>query len=260
MQFLYYLPGVKNSAAVEMVLLKEKGLGCIFDASNSAFTPRDTRDGPDGLGGMIVSYAPAKLVGYFKDTQIWQKIHGIDAWVGYWKDDPPKPLDIQRESGVDGYYVELGDGNDWLSPVARLADGVSDVPCSHTLKAGKWVRGGPLQKHRKLWAAACEFWDIVEPEIENYFKTGQDSFTIDFDREHILALTALAANYRIQRTEAAILGLFDDQNVGVILRTLIDWPGVQALMLKKKEAALETQENSSTDPGKPDETKPIGQQ
>ena len=251
MNFLYYLPGLPNGFAITPSTLPEFGLGCIFDTET--YTRGDAVHGPDGGSGVIVSYAVNGVgVGHYSKKQVWQKIHGAAAWVGYEPANMPTPEDLARESGVSGFFKTLGDGNKWLCPLARLASGVPDVPCAHKLDAGKWTRGDPLERYKRLWQVASQFWDIVKPEIDRHMEENTESVKLDFDQEHAFAITALAANYRIQRTEASILGLFDDENVGEILRTLIDWPGIQLLILKKKLALAEA-ENSSTDPGSEDE-------
>lgn len=260
--FYYWIPNTDVPGKVTREFLDEQGLGCVFD--KEGFSIQGNSSGPDGTRGVVVAYADS--INYGNKNLVWQKIHGIDAWIGYDKTDPPTPADLARESGVDGFFVELGDGNQWVAPRARLAPaeygatGSPAVPCSHAFKNGEWTRGGPLRKHQKLWAAACEFWDVVEPELDKFLEIDRETITLGFAREHILATTALAANYRIQRTEASILGLFDDETVGEILRTLIDWPSIVALLVKKKAADLDAQENSSTDPGKPGGTIPTGQQ
>ena len=248
--FFYYIENVRSATGVDSETLRKHGLGCVFDTLG--FTARGVSGGPNSGNGVIVSYAPAATVGYYPKRQVWQKIHGAAAWVGYEPANMPTPEDLARESGVSGFFKTLGDGKEWLCPLARLASGTPDVPCAHKLDAGKWTRGDPLEKHKRLWQVASQFWDIVKPEIDRHLEENTESVKLDFDQEHAFAVTALAANYRIQRTEASILCLFDDENVGEILRTLIDWPGIQLLILKKKLALAEA-ENSSSDPGSEDE-------
>jgi hypothetical protein len=240
-QFHYYLPNVTIGGGVTLDLLQKKGLATVFDASG--YVTREVDGGPDNKRGVVVSYAES--TGYYPKKQEWQKIHGADAWVGYDKTNIPKASDLQRISWIDGYYTELGNGEKWIAPRARLADGLPNLPCSHDLVDGTWTRGNVVKKHQKLWSVAEKFWSTIEHAFDE--QEGEESISLSFPEENDFAVIALSANYRIGRTEAAILQLLDDESVSGILNALVDWPSI----VKKKLEEAE-QENSSDNPGKQD--------
>lgn len=55
------------------------------------------------------------------ERQCWHEVKRDDGttnyWIGWDKASPPTPADVQRDKLVDGHYVMLGDGNEWLIPV-----------------------------------------------------------------------------------------------------------------------------------------------
>jgi hypothetical protein len=66
------------------------------------------------------------------------------------------------------------------------------------------------------------------------------------------AVTALAANYRLGRLEAAMLGILNDVKMNEILRALVDWPTVLALHKKKEAASHSPATTSNSSSGAPE--------
>jgi hypothetical protein len=239
--FQYYIPGITNPS-VKIDVLKKHGLGGVFESEG--FGKGTTTKGPDGGSGLVVSYS--NRTGHYKDTQVWQEIHGTKCWIGYDKNDPPTPDDLARDGvTIDGYFVELGDGNKWVVPVARHASGDPNLPRPYKCIDGKWAHGDVVPKYQKLWEVAEKFWEVAKQQ----FGEDEDSITVplELNQEIEFALIALSTNYRIDRTEASILQLLNKESVSGILGAVIDWPNVQRLLKKNIEENLA--ENSSSDPG-----------
>ena len=228
-------------------MLAINNLGGVFDSPLKSKSIRET-PGPDGGRGIIVSYDSD--IAYKEDSQEWQKIHGANAWVGYNKSDRPTPKDLARDSSVSGYPVELGDGNQWVVPRARLADGITSLPRARAYKDGSWTKGDIIQKYQKLWETAEKFWSEFEKTINDLQRDNTEVISVEFPEENDCAVMALSANYRMGMTEVSILGLLTDETVGRILHALVDYETIS--LFEKKTAEWNQQENSSTDPGEQD--------
>ena len=249
--FLYFIPGA--GAGVGLTDFERAGIGSAWPAER---TKRETLQGPIGQGqGVVVadSRLGESRVGVFPDRQTWHKVPGSTAWCGYYSEDPPTPDDLLRADPLPGHRVTLADGRPWLVPVAR---GVAEDGWYHTLprlstldESGDWTPGDVVPRYRELWETACKWWDAInEAQVEPTAEGAR--LTLDFAGIHDAAVVALAANYRVGRTEAAVLGLFDDRCVRDVLDALIDGPTLIEFAKKKIEADRQAA-GSSSEPGKP---------
>lgn len=229
--FLYFLPGETRKFTREK--LDEVGLTYAFDRNP---TSNGCRGGPDGKQGMVLASGDTK-VGYYSDKQTWQRIPGnkADAWVGVYTDDQPKPDDLARSKIVAGHFVELGDGNNWLCPVARgLREEEDQLRWFNALPQGtglddkgNWTQTGVLIQHAKLWEIALAWWDSIQGAVEGESaadKNAAQSVTFDFAGLNDAALAALVTNYRLGKAEVVLLGLFTGECTPLVLGALIDWP------------------------------------
>jgi len=240
---LYFLPGRDRS--IKLPDVKAAGLDYAFE---DRCTPAGVERGPDGERGVIVAddeRIEAHRIGYYPDKQTWRRIPGLDAWVGMYTDDPPEPTDLIRQRALPGHWVRLGDGHDWLIPVARAAAEQDStlvwyqaLPQATTIdEEGRWIQGGVLPAYQRLWDIAMRWWDaVVAAETIEESETSA-KIELDFEEINDGALLALATNYRVGKAEVALLGLFDDQCVREILAALIDMPTIQAWLKKKAAAA-----------------------
>lgn len=234
--FLYYLP--QMTQAVRLEDLPPLGLGYVFseEARERSFTSGNVSGGPDGDNGVVVAdSARVARVGYYPDEQNWRQMpasmlpKGAECrpWVGMFIDDPPAPDDLMRKSTLDGRWVQLNDGRQWLAPLARgwnsddnnpgwyqalpQATGLDDL--------GNWELKEVVPKHVRLWQLALRFWD----EIAGADDVADGEIKFDFAGQNDAALMCLQTNYRINKLEAAMLGLFTDANTTEILFSLVDW-------------------------------------
>ena len=245
MGLLYYLPNEAGSITLEKA--RAAGLGYAFD--RPSISTGQVPAGPGDASGVIFFYGdpPAGGVAYRPEAQTWRKIPGLEsgAWVGRVNAETILPESVARAQQLDGHQVELGDGQQWLVPIALAAPEDQDqqlllhpaLPRRLGLDdAGQWQPAGPILRYEPLWQAACKFWEG--------FRLGQfDAQTsaaeveCNEDDSCAAAITALAANYRLGPAEVDVLGLFDEQCIGRILLAMIDWDGCQAWLEKKTREA-----------------------
>jgi hypothetical protein len=240
---LYFLPNQQPSAG-KLDKLRELGLGYAFEEHAGV---AQVLSGPSMQPGMVVAdkALSENLRGYFPSTQLWLKIpqHPHGAWVGFSSGQRPTPADLARKQQLSGHRVRLADEQDWLVPVARKVvdpaaealDWFCALPTQVAVDdAGQWTIDQPLARYAPLWRIAVGWWDAsVAAEITEVGAT--------FDFRNMLddTVSALQANYRLDRIECVLLELLTIQHARDVLNALIDWPTVVE-WLKKKATISET--------------------
>lgn len=267
--FVYALPLGDGVTLPSDKRIIECGIGYAFGTGRGRSLPCSlcgANDGPASKPCDIVGHpvhVDPKHLGYHPDRQTWLRIPGSEAWVGYWKDDPPNAKSLQREHMMNGHQVLLGDGDveeSYAIPVARaFVDDGSDalryrinLPTATGMDPdGNWVSGSVIPSYAELWAIAEQWWDEFSGAVMQ--KTHVDGKGVEFDFRGFrdAGLLALATNYRVGIPEVAALGLFDDRSVLDIMMALIDWPTME--QWDKKKANLgPVVDGSNADVGQPD--------
>jgi hypothetical protein len=259
---LYYIGGERNTIAAAE--LRAIGLDYAFDQGENV-QARGVQHGPDGGRGLIVARTDQEDVGYYPARQRWVRLlaaasgdaqpvcgqpcqadgeaRRIPVWVGMVTDRAaPGPEELARQELLDGHMIELLDGRRWLVPIARAtvqSDGMLvarmnlPAPCVPD-EQGRWRIGPVLPCWESLWRRAERVWDGLEAEIEDEAEGGRQltaSEALD------IAVAALRANYRIERGEAGLLGLLDQQRAMKICGALVDLPTIRDWLKKKAAAA-----------------------
>lgn len=241
--FLYFVSGdgvITRQRAIRAGLGYALAGGCPF---------AQCMNGPDGKRGGILSAVDAlgsSDLGYFPDKQTWQRIPGTDAYAGFYTDDPPTPKDVAKPSQIAGHLVALGDGNEWLVPVARglvEEDGDLryriDLPDRTTLDDdGNWITSGVATEFQALWSTAEKWWEAIG---------SADGKPVTYTDLHDDALAALSTNYRIGKAECALLGLLNTQICRGILDALVDVPTYMAWVKKKAAQGGASSSDGPTD-------------
>ena len=168
----------------------------------------------------------------------------LGPWVGFYSECPPMPDDLARERMLEGHRVTLGDENDWLIPIARgCQNDESELVFYQALPTGvgvddqgNWIADGVLPKYAVLWQIAMLYWTAFRAASDGDWEDMGDELAVQFDLAEAAdkALTVLAANYHLGKIEVAVLGLFNDVAISSILQALVDWPGVQQWLKKKR--------------------------
>ena len=273
MTLLYYIPG-DPGRGFDLAAVRRLGLGYAFESPE--LTPRGVRGGPDdGNGTIVAASSDAAQVGYFPDRQTWQRISekllAGGVWVGFDRNNPPRPEELVRKQPLGGHWVELADQRQWLIPAARSwmeQEGqlrwLSTLPTASLLDAeGNWTEGGVVARYQRLWATAERWWDvraglaIAEPDSDTEeTPEGGRRREFSFAELNDAATLALATNYRIEKIEAAVLGLLSTTSIVAVLDALIDWP---AVIDWQKKTDAQRRAGSRTADGLPAETPATGQ-
>ncbi len=242
--FLYYVPGDYPQMALDKVA--ELGLAYAFERQPEA---RLTMHGPDdGSGpvfGIFEKLGDDLTGGYFPEKQTWRKIPKSECWIGYYNDAKPGPDDLMREQALDGHWVELGDGNKWLAPVARSCDAdateymaINNLPVQGDIDdEGNWVQTKVSDRYAAIWDLATKFWDVFRDALRRTAEIdpAPDTVPVQFGEFYSGAVTALAVNYRVSNIECAVLALLTMQESTKILTSLIDLPTVNEWLKKNRE-------------------------
>jgi len=266
--FLYFLPECADPP--ELGDLRKLGLGYAFEKTPAA-TIKGNGSGPGGLSGMVIG--ASNDLEYVPARQTWRRVPSVECrvssateadgnaienrkspianppWVGMWNDNPPAPEELIRRDVLVGHSVRLGDGREWIAPVARgWADGggwFNGLPHRFDLDdAGQWTRRSIVAAYAELWEIATWFWDAF---VGSNAEAGT-TVMLNNAKVNDGAIAALAANYRIGRLEAAMAGLLEDRSAVEVLKALIDWPKVMEWSKKK---ALESPTSASADSNTP---------
>lgn len=247
---LYYWG--KRDTGVTPPELVAGGLGYAFDAE-SPIARVGCGNGPDGAYGVIIAddrHTAGKQIGYYPDAQRWVKLPGIkpekstleekagELWVGCWKDSPPTPEQLQREQMLDGHWVMLGDGQRYMSPVARrLQEQAGQLTFFNPLPKrirfdddGNPITDEVLGPYAALWPYAEKWWEqwrsvISVKAVENAEDRGEPiEIVVPFEEQAAAALCAITTNYRVGMGECNLLGLLTEESMGAVLGALIDLP------------------------------------
>lgn len=232
MTILYYSP---NTKMVTADAARRLGLGYAFESGGPACL--EAHKGPDGGHGCIFVFPDAAGDHppiHVTDRHEWIQLPGSGVYVGVDPDQLPTPESLARREQIDGHFVTLGDGCEWLVPVARMISGATPLPRRLAWDGTEWTPGDVMPKYRELFGAACRLWEVL---------SGGDAAELTLSTECDIAATALAINYRIGPAEISLMGLFSTQTEANIAKALIDWPAL--MELKKKLDAGEL----SSEPG-----------
>ena len=213
-----------------------------------------TDKGPNGQPGVVIYPKPShgedpRSFSYNANRQTWVPVPGLaepKRYIGWDKDEPPRPEDLERQRNWPGYLVKDGHDRQWSIPVARSPRAsLGILPCDFTFDAS----GKPITQlkpeYEPLWEAAGEIYD--------FFHGDPHGLESDVIIQH--AAAALAVNYRVGTAElsalhAAGVGVLDTLTVQSIVKSLIDFDTEEEF--KKKEPSDNTQpagDGSNSTPG-----------
>jgi len=235
--FLYFVPGKTAGGQVD---LAELGLDGVFPPGKAPAGA--CMEGPGGDRGWLMAIAPKQFEDfrYSPNAQEWHRAMGGAFWVGWDKQDKPKPANLQRERLLDGHPIILADGNSWQIPVARLAGMTTGYVLPKVM--GLDEDGNPAETVESRYQMLAEAADIVYSA-----QHGDGGTVLPYEEVERIAVGALSANYRIGRWGIRALGILTTENMKDILLWLIDWP-----TLKRFQAELAAQaaqkKNDATEP------------
>lgn len=245
--FLYFIPKLQSASKED---ISKAGLYPTFGSSSFDF--RSTSLGPNKQSGAIIviksSNPEAKTpqVGYFPEKQDWQENISKKFWLGKEKENPPKPVDLQRKELVDGHLTKLEDGNDWLIPAARIFPQGTTLPQSLILGPNGELVKEILPRFAQLGKKAERVWSEAKRQL-GWLKDGETSEPINEKEEWNIAIEALSINYRLGQDECSFLRFLTTANITSILHALIDFPTIMAVIKSQQEAFKKKAQSDTKD-------------
>jgi hypothetical protein len=227
---LYFAPSAKGMTLDGMAELGIDTTGVVGPGNTRCIT-----SGPNGSDGLVFvphfeGHDVSKVTaGYYPDRQKWEQAPGRDYWIGYYLTERPGPSDLIRIKCVNGYPLELADGNQWMIPVGRLAEGgagATPLPRLTRFDGKKHFQGEVVPQYQWLFDVGTRSLEILLGEREDGYTYAE---TAD------ICCRLLAINYHVGPCEIDLLRLFSEANQLFMLRYVGDSPGFMAI--KKKEAA-----------------------
>ena len=168
-------------------------------------------DGPDGQGGTLYSWAPGTAqhrLHYNADEQDWIPAvphHDQPAeryWIGFWRDSPVTPRDLQRPRLAPGVELELGpDGHHWRVLTSSTLPTEADLT-----PGGEWVTR--VQPQYADYCSEILTW-------RNTLDSGLREYSLPDLYE--LTLRVLSINYRLTREVIVRLRLLRDEDIWAVL-------------------------------------------
>lgn len=215
------------------------------------FSSAVTLSGPDGKSGVMYQQNPtAQSLKYVPEKQTWKRIPNTEAFVGVWNDNPPKPEDLIRFDATPGSFITLGDGNEWLIPVARFEcdneNAGNLAPMIDVDEFGNVIPGGFNPTQAKLNQMAERLALSFIAGFDALVKDNSPHPVFRFDIDDRDPFDILAANYRVSPAEIVLLQLFKwrDNAFKDVVKVFIDSDTFIQIQLKKKAS-----EQNSTDAG-----------
>lgn len=252
--FLYFVPAGREATCRDT--LAEWGFGYVVERGLSVAPLLGP--GPSGVGGLIAAdESTVPQITFDIEAQSWipsdrelpkDGDESSRPWIGVSKTNPPQPLELLRDNALEGHFVKLADGADWLIPIAR---GFADVPgiglvntgrLPHSIRrvGGVWQRDGVIPKYTALQEGALAWWEYYTEVVDNVELDSADApkrIKFDFDKSLNLASVALEANYRLGVDEIGLASLYDEAIITDVLLAVIDWPFVRTWVKKKRRSA-----------------------
>lgn len=215
--------------------LEGVGLGYLLQPGNDQ-GPHITEivgAGPDGNGGAVFYWLKEgpQETGYVPDRQTWvpavaDATNNLPAgryWVGWLKDQLPKPADLQRDNLLPGRLLKLGDDQVWHIPSAM------QVPQRMRLQSdGIWKPQADARYQRFVERSQWAF-DAV-------LKVLRGEAGVDLSEMVTYALESLAWNYRIVPELANALDLFPEITLTQVAANTTDVDRLREMVTKAGES------------------------
>lgn len=163
--------------------------------------------GPGEQQGVVISWPDIgdSTTGYQPGQQVWLpaaqsgELESKRYWVGIWNEKPPTSKDLQRPAQYRGRSIALGDGHEWVLPMA------SELPADFILdESGSWISEIQPQFH-----------DVFEQALNWYERiTNADENTKYVEYEEIIKFVVpmLGLNYLITPEIVSELRILNKEN------------------------------------------------
>jgi len=222
---LYFFPGASRP------LDTGNGLERVPDHLRPRFR-RGTRvnnsAGPHGKRGTLITWQENVLLAYDPASQDWHPAG--DYWIGVRSDydsaDFAK-LDPAGRHLARGYRVPMGDGREYVIPVALLDAPNFALPWKEGITAEGDISRQVDPRYRAVCDVAGSLWEHVSDDA---------AFEMPEDELREAAATAISVNYRLDLTDCLALGLFTSESYADLVKAILDVPAMDEMLKKKAEA------------------------
>lgn len=220
--FQYFVATAKKELDDSLVL----PFAHVGKRSEFRFAP--TVRGPGGLQGIYLSLNQHPFDLQIHNQADWQPMSNErKTWVRMHQQ--PEPAQMERPSLLDGYWVRMADGKQWLIP--RALQWTSLEHCTPSLprydqfdgESGQWASGELLPAYRRLWEVTGQVLEYLEGDRE-----------LSATEEVESVVEALTVHYRMGPIECSLAKLLTVQVRIAVWSAMIDRQGLDQL---KKNAA-----------------------
>jgi len=261
--FIYYLPG---KDAVTDDILKDAGLEYLTRIV--AGQRPVLANGPDGEKGiaftvdvkMPLGGSKPKL-GVYPKKQTWRECNKGKFWLGMENENMPQPKDLLRAPQLQGYYLDLGDANAWLIPVARHFVQGSPLPRDLMLGVGGEVMETVMGKYIPFSKRSEDIYHdlLLEENLDELAEEGGilelgPNRRMTIQNHFEIVSEAMGFNYTISKWEISALCLLNSQNIKIACMVIIDFCDeensnrlLDAIEAKKKAQSPDLTESDSSD-------------
>ncbi len=173
-------------------------------------------------------YSTDLKIGFYHDEQVWTNIPEKNGnqgrlWVGYYKNNKPKPKDFLRKDYIKGTEIILGDGNSWEIPIAiSFENNLCTLPKSIVQyredSEPEYVVIGKFLDLKIIADKMAELFGLFDngkrDELRDFYKY--------FKNQMPVCAKILSYNYNVSLIEISVLGLFTTDNTLAIMREVVD--------------------------------------
>lgn len=247
---LYYISGIQ--AKPNDQVLKDNGLdGQVV----GGFVATDIfLDGTKGTVFVLKGkYTDDIKIGFYYDEQTWTNIPKADGsksnlWIGYDKNNKPKPKDFLRRDRIKGTEILLGDGNLWEIPIAiSFENNVCNLPKSIVQyredSEPEFVVIGKFLELKTIADKMAELFGLVDNgkqlELSEFYKYYKNQVPV--------CRKILSCNYNIGFMEISVLGLLTTDNTVFIMKEIIDGTFIEMQEAQIKKEIENEQKKKSED-------------
>jgi len=273
--FLYFLPHANQGALVRDCRLnhdelKRWGLSHVladvFEVPNHCVVTKIDGGGPGKHPGLVLAIHPANPAGklpqvpsYNEESQSWVRVGKGDTepYIGWVKDEPPGPEDLERLEAISGYRRPDRFGREWRMAVIRGRENqYGYLPVDYEWSPDSFIPGTVLRKQfESLWNESAKIWDHIY--VEGF--RCPDPFVAGFVAQ------CFGTNYRIGPRELEAFRrinkpVFDGVDVDEWAAIACDYPAVREYAAQKKMTVSQAAAaGTCSTAGEPAGTKDISQ-
>lgn len=240
--FLYLIDPVDHGASQEK--LDAIGLGHL--PPSGTLITRGMMSGPDHRRCTMIADGRCKpdRMNWRPKEQTWKQAENKKFWIGFWNDRKPTEADLRRESMLDGYDIQLGDGGKWRIPIARLYPAGTCLEQTMILSDGV-CKYEVIEKHLQFSRRVEALWDDFQ--IQAGWKEGD--YKLEDPQRYELAAEALKLNYFAGIDEVNMLRLLTTRTIRKALAAILDVPHMEEIARtlsgqdkkKQEDAAVESE-------------------